>query len=448
MNALGVSILLVLTVLVLTAPRRWALLAVIAGVLYLTEAEAISVFGFNLYAMRLLELAGFTRVVLRREFVFTRLNRIDKAVLLLYAYTTVVFLLRSDVDAAAHIGTAIDAYLSYFTFRGLVIDLEQLRRFLRDLLVLLIPYCILLVIERVTVHNLFVYVGGEHTDWLREGKIRCFGSFQNPSLLGTLGASFLPLYIALVLSKPYRRVAAIGIGLCLLIVWASNSGGPKACVVVVVVGWTLWRMRLHLRWVRRGLVAGIVLLALVMKSPIWYILDRVSGITGGTGWHRSYLLDVAFRNLGKWWLAGMPIAATHSWFPYDIKATGGADITNEFLLFGLTAGLMAMVLLIVLLTLGFKHLGHALAAARAGPTKSRTAEYLFWALGVVLVVHTTNWLGIAYFDQIHVIWFFQLAAIATLTEKYTATAAILGRVESDVADKTATSPPLNAGYSA
>jgi hypothetical protein len=38
-------------------------------------------------------------------------------------------------------------------------------------------------------------------------------------------------------------------------------------------------------------------------------------------------------------------------------------------------------------------------------------------LGAVLTVHIINWFGIAYFDQMYVIWFMQLAAVSSLSNQ-------------------------------
>jgi hypothetical protein len=418
MNPVGALILLLVIFVVLTASRRWALLAVMAGVLYLTQGQQIAIFGFNLYAIRFIELAGFIRIMTRKEFSFFRLNRMDRVFLLLYIYTTAVFLFRSSEGYANQIGIAVDAFLCYFTFRGLVGGIDDFRWFLRAFILLLAPYTVLVLFESVTRHNPFSFMGGVvYGDWLREGRLRCQGSFRHASLLGTLGASFLPLYIGLACSKTTRRVALFGIILCMLIVWASNSGGPANCAIIGIAGWLFWPVRTRMKLIRRLITVGTVLLAMVMKAPIWYLPAKASSLTGGDGWHRSYLMDVAFRNFDKWWLDGMSLKQTKDWFYYSLATTGGADITNQFLSFGFTAGVISMILFFVLLYLAFSNLGKALAVVRSGYNQPNESEFLLWGLGTVIVVHLFNWLGITYFDQTYVIWFMQLAAISNFSEQ-------------------------------
>jgi hypothetical protein len=417
MNAIGISILLALIIVVLASSKRGALMAMMAGVLFLTQAQQISVGGFNMFAIRFLELAGFVRVLSRKELSFSNLNGIDRAILTLYCYTTVIFLVRSNDSQAYEIGLLVDAFLCYFTFRALVRNVEDLEWFLGALVLLLLPFVALVLIESRTSTNPFIRIGGiaATDEWFREGRIRCFATFAHPSLLGTLGGSFIPIYMGQLFTK--RRVIGFaGVVLCFLIIWAANSGGPMTCLVVSVIGWSVWPLRKHMQWVRRGLVALIVLLDLSMQAPIWYVLMKFSELTGGDGWHRSYLMDVAFHNIGKWWLIGMPLQGTVTWFPYLNGSTGAADITNVYIWFGLQGGLLSVFLFVTLLVRAFRNIGNHLAALRSSPESSKGSEYLFWGLGVMLAVHLMNWFGITYYDQTFVVWFMQLAIISTLTE--------------------------------
>jgi hypothetical protein len=178
-----------------------------------------------------------------------------------------------------------------------------------------------------------------------------------------------------------------------------------------------------MRLVRWGIVGTILLAALLMKAPVWYLLAHVSDITGGDGYHRSYLMDVSFHHFGQWWFDGIPISDTMDWFPYSLAT--GADITNQFISFGLNAGVGAVALLILLLTQAFSALGHAQGSVRSYFHGSSEAEYLLWGLGIVLAVHIINWFGITYFDQSYAIWFMQLAVISSVTENLRETSAAL-----------------------
>src|SRR4051812_42517469 len=105
MNALGASILAVVLCVVLFASRRWSVIGMMAGVLYLTQGQHLDIFGFNMFAVRFVELAGFIRVVARRELTFAKLSPIDKALLLLLAYSTIIYVVRSNENQKTFIGS-------------------------------------------------------------------------------------------------------------------------------------------------------------------------------------------------------------------------------------------------------------------------------------------------------------------------------------------------------
>ncbi len=416
MNTLGGSILILVMAVVLLGSTRWAVIGMMAGMLFLPLSQSIEVFSINLFAMRFVEIAAVARIILRREFSLFVWNSIDRVFVLLYAYTTLVFLARSSDGQANLIGMAVDAYICYFAFRVLINDIEDLKWFLRTFLLLLGPYAVLVLIETLQGHHIFAVLGTHAPEVMRAGRLRSIGSFDHPSLLGTLGASFMPIYIGLWCAKINRMYAFIGIMLCATIVWASNSGGPISCVLYGWLGWMLWFNRKKMQWFRRVFFAVLCFLALVMKAPIWFLIARLGAITGGDSWHRSNVIEVFYRHLDEWWLAGMPIEATKYWLPTFNSVTGGIDLTNYYLVFGFTSGLGAMALFILMLVRGFSHIGNALVIVRNKGDSDKSLEFLLWGLGVMLAVHILNWLGIPYYDQTYVFWFMQLAVIATLSD--------------------------------
>jgi hypothetical protein len=168
-------------------------------------------------------------------------------------------------------------------------------------------------------------------------------------------------------------------------------------------------------------VLGLVFLGLTMKAPIWYLPTRLSSFSGGDGWHRSYLIDRAYANLDNWWLAGMSFTNTSSWFSYTNAGTGVADITNQYLAYGFSSGLPAMLLFVALLVTAFRSVGRGLRATQADGSPGPDA-HLLWAMGVALAMHCLNWFSISYFDQTYAVWYMQLAAVAVLSNAAVASA--------------------------
>lgn len=414
MNGLGILLTTLIALTLLGASRPVAVVAVLAAVLYLPQQQNIEVAGLTVTALRLVELVALGRILVRRELTTLAFNGIDRLFLVTYLYTATVFLLRSSVSIPETFGWAIDSILCYLVFRCLVRSYDDFALILGGLAALLIPYLALLAIEVDTGRNPFSALG-TWTAWveLREGRVRAMASFRNPSLLGTLGACFLPLYLALAARRGRRRIAMVGVVACICIVYASNSGSPLSAMGVGLIGCLLWCVRTHMRALRLTAFACLGVLALSMQAPVWSLLERMSFITGGSGWHRAHLITMASQDIGKWWLIGMPLSETLHWFPYSLSLTGSADITNTFVDFGLKAGMPALALFVWLISAAFGAVGRGVAAPH-GAGGDRDDRVLLWGLGCALATHIAMWFGITYFDQTYVLWMLHLAAIASL----------------------------------
>jgi hypothetical protein len=419
MSVLGFFILVLVSLVVLRATRGWALVAVMAGVLYLTQGQVVEIAGVSMFAFRFVEIAGVLRVISRGEFAQIVRNPIDRILVLLYVYIMLVNVLRGTDTMMYHIGIAADTIMVYLIVRALVQTAAEWEVFLIRFLVLLIPYTCLVLMENVFRFNVFSALGGvEFGEWERAGRLRSQGSFRHPSLLGTLGASFLPLYIGVFRAGISRRMGLLGIMACAGIVWASNSGGPASMAAVGLVGWLLWPLRGKVNIVKWIFLTGLMALFAVMKAPIWYLPAKVSAVTGGDGWHRSYLMDIAFQNVDRWWLAGMPIHETSDWFPYKLDVTGGADITNGYLSIGFSAGVLGMGLFVWLLICALRRIGAALQLDQGSLRGRERVTAMLWGLGVTVVAHGFNWLGITYFDQSFALWLLHLCAVGVVSEAF------------------------------
>ncbi len=417
MNVIGILTLAIILVLLMGAPARWAVLAIFAGALYMTLGQVVEVLGVSVYPMRIIILVASMRILIRREYLSIKFNKVDTALVMAFGFRAIVYVLSGNGPAIAAFGLMIDTILSYFACRGLLRSVEDLVWLLRALVLLLVPYVFLLYLDFLSIFNGFALIGGEYVHSLRDGLPRCTGSFRHATILGTFGASFIPLYIALIQKAANRAYGICGLLLCLAIVFFSNSGGPLTCAVFAIVGGMLWGMRNKMHVVRRILVFSIIFIALVMKAPIWYLPAKISSLTGGDGWHRSYLLEVAFAHFDQWWLAGMPIIETSGWFPYTV-VTGGADLINYYLDFGIAAGVFSIGLFCFMLVRAFISVGMAFDFLRISFSEPTMPEMFLWALGVILTLHIINWFGLVYFDQFYTIFLMQFAILSTLAGHY------------------------------
>jgi len=415
MTPIGVAILVVLLLVVCLGPRRWALLAVVAGVFYTTQWQSVDLAGLNLFGLRFLEVAAFGRVVLRRELDFSKLNRLDWTLLLLYNYTAFVWIVRSGEITPLRIGYAFDPTLWFLALRGLIGTVDEFRWVLYRVVVLLVPYTALVFTERLTGRTAFGFIGHTQELYVRNGVARCQGTFRHAVLLGSVAASFLSLYIGLWMGGSRRAIATLGGVLCLGLVVLSNSGGPAMSTAAVALGWFAWRFRHRMSFVRLAALAVLVLLVIVMKAPIWYLPFKISAVIGGGGYYRGLLMERAWEHLPNWGAFGIDIRKTADWMPTVLDTIGGADVTNQYLVFGLKAGLPAILILVAVLTLGFIAIGRAVASVGDDDGAERPEALTLWGLGVTLFMHAVSWISTSYFDQSYVIWLVQLAAVSSLT---------------------------------
>ena len=406
------------------ASRPTAAIAVLATALYLPLGEALQVADVNLYAFRLVCLVALLRLYLRGEVASMPSSPIDKLFLIVFGYRFCVYLLNGNGNFSLAAGQFADAVVPYLAFRALLINADDVERLYRRFLWLLLPFAAMVVIESLTSVNPLRWLSAVDPTDFRGGRARSQGSFAHPTILGTFGASVLPGYVAFMMTAQRRKAGMLGIASCAAILFASNSGGPLVCAAIAALGWCLWPMRRSMLTFRRGMLVLLLLLAVFMTAPIWYLPAKLSILLGGDGWHRSFLMNVALDNLDQWWWAGMPVERTKSWFPYFVVKTGGADIINYYIDFGLAAGVLGMSLFIYLLTRLFSAVGQAMLRVRLATgavAAHHPLELTLWSAGIVLAIHAFNWFGLVYFDQFTVVVMMQLATVVSLSTSATLT---------------------------
>lgn len=418
MNPLIVLITLVLVLVISFFPRRWAVLGVVSGVCYVTQTHFFVVGGIDFTAIRFIILVGFVRVVTRKEFSFSKLNKVDKSLVIFSSVLLIVFALRSQGGLMYQLGLFCDGLFAYFTFRGLLRDPDMFRQFLKDMALLILPFTIFMIVEGATGRNFFSILGGvPEIPVFRNGHYRSQASFHQAITAGSFGATLLPLFIGLAFFAEDRVRAMMGIVLGLLITIASHSSGPFMALIGGLAAWACWPLRERMRMVRWAIVGFLVSLAAVMKAPVWFIYARISDIIGGGGWYRANLIDKFVNSFQDWWLIGMSMEKTKNWAA-TVMPWGTADITNKYISVGINGGLISLILFIWLFKICYQSLGRAMRKIRVDIQNDRQNEALLWGLGSALFAHMLNLTSVTYFDQFWVMWYMLLAVISSVTDYY------------------------------
>ena len=219
------------------------------------------------------------------------------------------------------------------------------------------------------------YLGGALlTPPMRDGQIRALAIFGHPILAGCFGATLVPLFFWLWKSGRSKALAAAGIAGSTLMVLMSNSSTPVLAYVAGVGALCLWPIRHSMRAVRWAIVLTLVLLAMVMKAPVWFIVAHVNVIGGSGGYDRAYLIDVFIRHFKDWWMFGTN--QTADW-GFDMW-----DLSNQFVAEGETGGLVTFVCFIAMISQSFSRLGRM----RKQVEGDQNQEWFFWSLCAVIAI--------------------------------------------------------------
>ena len=372
--------------------------ALLAASTCTTCGDALDVGTLSFYSIRIVIMFALIRVIVRGELKGVRFQAFDALFLAWLMLTSLLYVAvdGSYVNFTERLGYLFDAGGLYIAVRILIRNVDDLAETVAVLALLLIPLAVLMGFERITGRNLFAVLGGV-PEWsqVRNGTVRCQGPFNHSILAGTFGAAAFPLMVGLSVFRPRSRALAVVAALsAAFVVYTSGSSGPFSALIVSSIGLGMWWIRTQMRVVRWAMLGGVIMFAMVMNAPVWFLIDRLSDLTGGDGWYRSKLIDSAVNHFSEWWLIGTGYTA--HWMETGIPSNPySADIVNEFVNQGIRGGLLCLVLFVAILSRSFAAMGTA-AKATSTPLRQR---YFFWTVGCSLAAHVASFFSVTYFDQ-------------------------------------------------
>lgn len=403
----------------LVLPRRYAFVPIVIAGCYMTLGQALLVAGLHFYLLRVLILFGVTRILVRKELSSIKPNGVDGVLIASLVVSTFLFVLvdGTNTTLVGRLGGAYDAIGTYLLVRASIRSTDDALAVVRACALVTIPLAVPFVLESLSGRNAFAALGGVlPMSEIRNGHVRCQGAFRHPILAGTFGATAMPAFVGLwVSAKRSRVIASLAIVSATIIVITSRSSGPISAFAVASAGLMLWPCRNKMRVIRWGMLLGLLVLAMVMNQPIWFLIARVSDLTGGGGWYRSGLIDAAVRHFDEWWLVGTGYTA-HWMATGASENANSADIVNEFVYQGVNGGMIAVVLFVWLIGKCFKTVG---TAVRTQSYPSGT-KFAIWSMGCALVGHVASFFSVSYFDQIIIFWYLLLGMIVATAAHATA----------------------------
>ncbi len=398
-------LLAVVLIFILDRDKAFTVFALAALLIPMTQRGVFM--GLNFMSLRILIIAVWARLFFRMELQPIRLNAIDKVFILWVISNITAFVLLWQTWGAFvnRMGFLLDSAGIYFLCRYMFTNMNEMNAAARSFAVFGIVLAGIMLLEQITGRNPFSFLGGvgELTE-LREGRLRSTGPFAHPILAGTFGAVLFPMLFS-QWRRPDLRTSFLIAGMvaCVLVVILSASSGPVLALVLGIVALNMWPFREHLPKIKWALIITLVGLHMAMKAPVWALIDKVGVVAGSSSYHRYYLVDQFIRRFDEWWLVG--VKSTHHW------GWMMWDAVNQFVAEGIRGGLTTLVLFMLLLMLCYRAVGRKIAETGG----NGQAQLTLWAIGSALFAHTVSFFGIAYFDQMVVIWYFLLATISTIS---------------------------------
>ena len=399
--------------LIIFLPRRLAIFPLLLAVCYFTLVQGFVIAELHFPVYRILIFAGFFRLIIRNELSGINLNTIDKAVIWWMVIAVITGTLLEKWDGFINRSGGVYSVLgSYFLFRFLIRDRDDLLALYKIMAIIIVPLTILVILEKATGRNLFSILGGvPEVTQIREGRLRCQGPFAHPILMGTFAATSIPLFFSLRFFKGGKWFSTAGIICATFITFASASSGPATAYIYGIIALMAWPFRYNMRTIRWLILIAIVSLHMIMKSPVWFLIAKLGELIGGGGWHRAELIDQAIHHLNEWWLIGSTYTA--HWMPYALAENANSvDITSQYIYEGVNGGIIRLGAFIIVLILCFRALGKTNLKLKDQPLNMRVFS---WSLGAALFAHILSFLSVMYFDQTIVFFYLLLSIISIFT---------------------------------
>jgi hypothetical protein len=405
--------LLLAIILVLVLPRAKAIAPFLFAFFTIPIEQVVVIGGFHFTALRFLILAGLVRRILSRKSPADRFTSIDWAVVLWSVTAAVCFVLEYKENAALvkQAGNLIDTLGGFLVIRFLIPDGEALRRTFKTLALVSVVLGICMVFEQVAHRNVFGYLGGPSVDVVvRNGHVRSGATF-GCLYAGAFSGAVLPFFAWLWTDKKSRMWAYAGLIGSTVMVITTHSSTSLLAFGGSFVGLAFWPLRNRMRLVRWGLVCLLVSLHMVMKAPVWALIQRIDLTGSSSGSQRYMLVDMTIKHFSDWWLIGTKAYTDWGWDSWDL--------CNQFVAVALLGGLFALIFYIGIFQRGFSAIG----TARKLVAGNSNQEWLLWCLGSSLFATVVAHFGINYMALL-IMWFFVLVVsiiIATFEAKQSAT---------------------------
>jgi hypothetical protein len=411
--------MVLVVVLIFCLPRKHAILPVLLGLFFIPTSQVIVAAGIHFTVFRIIILVGLARFATAKRSapLVGGFNFMDRAVTLwAISYVLVYSLQYMDVQAVIKsVGDGLDGLGSYFVFRFLIRNRDDVRLAIKALATVAIVNAICMLNEQRTGQDVFAMLGGMIDEVVRDGKIRSQGSFAIFITAGSFGGTLPPLLVWLWSDGKAKVISLLGLLGAAIMSFTCYASTTLVTFVLGLFALGLWPIRKQMRLLRWGIVLVLVALHMVMHGPVWSLLEHIDLTGSSSSYHRYMLIDVSIRHFWDWWLLGTRDNGSWGWEMWDTS--------NQYVAYAFSGGLLTLIFFISIISRGFASLGNARKIVEG----NRREEWFLWCLGCGMFAHVVAFFGIDYFDQVRFAWFTLLAIISVAV--FEATKSVVPRVQ-------------------
>jgi hypothetical protein len=401
---------IIAAILILVLPRKYAVVPLLVTIFLTPFGQEVYFAGAHVFVPRFLILCGWVRIIVtkfssRSEFVSGGFTSVDK-IFVLWAFLRALATYLEFMQVGAIVnqcGFLIDSVGGFFLLRFFIRDEEDILRVTKTFAYIVAILALCMLNEKLHAQNLFGFIGGQLSPFVRDGAIRAQGPFEGPIPAGTFAGATMCLFMWLWRDGRAKFFAIVGLIGAFIMVVTSASSTPLVTTIGALVGIAMWPLRGRMRAVRWGIALLLISLHLVMKSPVWFLINHIDFVSGNSGYHRALLIDMCVNHFRDWWLIGVQSTANWGWDMWDQA--------NQFVSEAESGGLATLICFVLLISKSFGRIG----SARKVVLGDRKEEWKFWILGVGLFSYIVAFFGISYGDQLMFSWFTLLALISAAT---------------------------------
>ena len=345
-----------IAILIFILPRKYVAIPLFLGLLIIPFGQNLYVAGVHLYVSRILVSFGLLRMLFAKlaggeKIVPGGLEILDKLFLVwaIFRVVAVFLVYRHWGPMPNQFSFLWGALGGYLVIRWLIRDTDDVVRLLKVFAVVAAVAAGGMLAERALKFNLFGMLGGVRSiPEVRNGRVRATGMFQHALLAGAFGAMMFPLFLWLWKRGKSFFFGIVGAASSVLMVLLASTSTNLMALIGGILAIFMFPFRGWMRYVRWAVVCGMVAIQLVMKAPVWFILQYIDLTGGSSGWERANLIDNFLRHIGSWWLYGTHDNVNWGWDMWDMA--------NQFVAEGEGGGLICLLAFIAMIILCFRRL--------------------------------------------------------------------------------------------